>query len=197
MTANRISAKSHTFFSKNLGNRKIKDCYRDMICVGLGIYSQSKAWPKTLTDRIGCVQTPSNSELSSMTESQDFPESSAREGSMEDFYRLQRRLLRTTVVFSAIIFVSTWFTYSLHIALNYLIGACTGVVYLRMLSKNVEKIGRGSGGVSSGRLALVALLILVASQWDQLEIMPVFLGFLTYKAALIGYTIWTAIPHEN
>jgi len=116
---------------------------------------------------------------------------------MEDFYRLQRRLLKTTLVFSAIIFVSTWLAYSLHIALNYLIGACTGVVYLRMLSKNVEKIGQNSGGVSSGRLALVAALILVSSQWNQLEIMPVFLGFLTYKAALIGYTIWTAVPQGD
>ena len=113
---------------------------------------------------------------------------------MEDFYKLQRQLLGTTLVFSAIVFVSTCFAYSLHIALNYLIGACTGVVYLRMLSKNVERIGTNSIRVSSGRLALVATMILVASQWNQLEIMPVFLGFLTYKAALIGYTVWTAVP---
>ena len=143
------------------------------------------------------MQTPSNTELSSMAESQDSAEISPSEGSMEEFYRLQRRLLRTTAVFIGIIFLSTWLVYSLHIALNYLIGACTGVVYLRMLSKNVEKIGSGFGGVSSGRLALVAILILVASQWNQLEILPVFLGFLTYKAALIGYTLWTAIPQGD
>jgi len=84
-----------------------------------------------------------------------------------------------------------------HIALNYLIGACTGGVYLRMLSKNVEKIGKSSAKISSGRLALVASMILIASQWNQLEVVPVFLGFLTYKAALIGYTIWTAVPRGN
>lgn len=116
---------------------------------------------------------------------------------MADFYKLQSQLLRTTLVFSAIIFVGTWLAYSLHIALNYLIGACTGVVYLRMLSKNVERIGKNAARVSSGRLALVAAMILVASQWNQLEIVPVFLGFLTYKAALIGYTIWTAVPRGN
>jgi ATP synthase protein I len=129
-----------------------------------------------------------------MAKSQESLKASPNEGPMEDFYRLQRQLLRITVIFSAIVFVSTCFVYSLHIALNYLIGACTGVVYLRMLSKNVERIGNSSRSVSSGRLALVAGLILVAGQWDQLEIMPVFLGFLTYKAALIGYTIWTAVP---
>jgi ATP synthase protein I len=65
-----------------------------------------------------------------------------------------------------------------------------------MLSRNVERIGRSAGGVSSGRLALIAAMILVASQWSQLEIMPVFLGFLTYKAALIGYTLWTTFVQE-
>ena len=115
---------------------------------------------------------------------------------MSDYYRLQKQLLITTVVFTAVVFVSVWIGYSLHIALNYLIGACTGVLYLRMLSRNVERLGHSSRGVSGGRLALVAGLILVASQWNQLEIMPVFLGFLTYKAALIGYTLWTAIPSE-
>lgn len=116
--------------------------------------------------------------------------------SMEDYYCLQRNLLRTTLVFSALIFVSVWLAYSLHVAVNYLIGACTGVLYLRMLSKNVERIGRQSTSISSGRLALVAVLILVASQWNQLEIVPAFLGFLTYKGALIGYTIWSAIPQD-
>lgn len=139
------------------------------------------------------METPSSSELSNLTETETLS-SSSPEGSMESFYLLQKRLLITTIVFSAIVFVSTIFAYSLHVALNYLLGACVGVVYLRMLSKNVEKIGQATKGISSGRLALVAAMILVASQWNQLEIMPVFLGFLTYKAALIGYTIWTAIP---
>ncbi len=140
------------------------------------------------------MQTPLSPEPPSAKDDQDFLIDSSKQDSMEDFYKLQRQLLGTTLVFSAIVFVSTCFAYSLHIALNYLIGACTGVVYLRMLSKNVERIGTNSIRVSSGRLALVATMILVASQWNQLEIMPVFLGFLTYKAALIGYTVWTAVP---
>jgi ATP synthase protein I len=142
------------------------------------------------------VDTPSSSELSNSTANPEPTSSASQAAPMSDYYRLQKQLLLTTLVFSAIVFVGVWLAYSLHIALNYLIGACTGVVYLRMLSKNVEQLGRTSGGISGGRLALVAVLILVASQWNQLEIMPVFLGFLTYKAALIGYTLWTSIPRS-
>ncbi|MGD1859829.1 MAG: ATP synthase subunit I [Leptolyngbyaceae cyanobacterium] len=143
------------------------------------------------------MQTSSSAESRIVAGEQSVSNEPSAKDSMEDFYRLQRQLLRITAIFSAIIFAGTWWAYSLHIALNYLIGACTGVVYLRMLSKNVERIGRGAIRVSSGRLALVAVMILTASQWNQLEIVPVFLGFLTYKAALIGYTIWTAVPQGD
>jgi ATP synthase protein I len=112
---------------------------------------------------------------------------------MEEYYQLQQKLLLTTLAFTGVIFLSVWVAYSLPIALNYLIGACGGVVYLRMLAKSVAKIGRGSARLGSGRLALVVGLVLVSTQWQQLEVIPVFLGFLTYKGALIAYTLWTAV----
>ncbi|PSR19532.1 hypothetical protein C8255_01830 [filamentous cyanobacterium CCP3] len=112
---------------------------------------------------------------------------------MAEYYQLQQNLLLTTLSFSGVIFVSVWLAYSLPIALNYLIGACGGVVYLRMLAKSVANIGRGGAKLGSGRLALVVGLVLVATQWQQLQVVPVFLGFLTYKGALIAYTLWTAV----
>ena len=75
---------------------------------------------------------------------------------------------------------------------GYLIGACTGVVYLRMLAKDVERLGRSKKQLSQTRLALLIGLIVLSSQWNQLQIMPIFLGFLTYKAALIIYVIRTS-----
>lgn len=122
---------------------------------------------------------------------QDLPPASA--DAMAEYYQLQQNLLLTTLSFSGVIFVSVWLAYSLPIALNYLIGACGGVVYLRMLAKSVASIGRGSAKLGSGRLALVVGLVLVATQWQQLQVVPVFLGFLTYKGALIAYTLWTAV----
>jgi ATP synthase protein I len=51
--------------------------------------------------------------------------------------------------------------------------------------------------LSSNRLALVAALLIVASQWQKLQILPVFLGFLTYKAAIIAYVIQTTLAPEQ
>ncbi len=120
------------------------------------------------------------------------------ETSMQDYYRLQQNLLALTLAFSAVIFPTVWWAYSLNIALNYLVGAFTGVLYLRMLARSVGRIGReassaNSGGFNSGRLAILIGVLVVATQWQQLSVLPVFLGFLTYKAALIAFVLWTAV----
>lgn len=112
---------------------------------------------------------------------------------MQEFYQLSQELLLWTLALTGIIFISVWIFYSLKIALNYLIGACTGVVYLRMLAKDVERLGREKERLSQTRLALLIGLILLASQWNQLQILPIFLGFLTYKAALIIYVLRTTL----
>jgi len=116
---------------------------------------------------------------------------------MGEYYKLQITLVITTLILTGVIFISVWVSYSLQIALNYLLGACVGLVYLRMLAKDVEKLGGEKRRLGSTRLALVAALLIVASQWGQLKIMPVFLGFLTYKAAIIVYVIQTTLAPEQ
>ncbi len=113
--------------------------------------------------------------------------------SMAEFYQLRQELLTSTLILTVVIFGSVWFFYSLNIALNYLLGACTGVVYLRMLARNVEQLGREKSKIGSSQLALFAGLIIVAAQWNQLQIVPIFLGFLTYKAAIIIYMLRTLL----
>jgi ATP synthase protein I len=108
---------------------------------------------------------------------------------MQEYYRLQQELLAITLIATALIFGAVWFFYSLNIASNYLIGACTGVVYLRMLAKNVEQLGSSKKRLGNTRLALFIGLIVIATQLNQLQIVPIFLGFLTYKAALFVYVL--------
>ncbi|NES73137.1 MAG: ATP synthase subunit I [Okeania sp. SIO2D1] len=112
---------------------------------------------------------------------------------MQEYYKLQQELYVITLTITGIIFISVWVFYSLNIALNYLIGATTSVVYLRMLAKEVESIGRDKRSVGKTRLAIFVGLIILATQLNQLKILPIFLGFLTYKAALIIHVLRTTL----
>lgn len=111
--------------------------------------------------------------------------------SMEEYYQLKKTLLLVTLALTGIIFSSVWWKISINTALNYLLGAGTGLFYLRLLAKDVERIGVEGQRTSPNRLALFAGLIIVATQWSQLQVLPIFLGFITYKGSLIVYTLLT------
>ena len=119
------------------------------------------------------------------------------EASMQEYYKLQQNLLILTVAFGAVIFPFVVWGYSLNTALNYLIGASTGVIYLKMLARSVGKIGRDSPKSNSGRLAILIGVLVAATQWQELSVLPIFLGFLTYKAALIAFVLWTTLMPQN
>lgn len=133
---------------------------------------------------------PSNQSLNSVLTDQPGTE---QNNSMGDYYQLQKTLLLATFICTGIIFIPVWVTYSLNIALNYLLGACVGIVYLKMLAREVEFLGTSQQRVGTKGLALCATLIIIASQWQQLHILPVFLGFLTYKVAILAYTLKTVL----
>ncbi|TAG87928.1 MAG: ATP synthase subunit I [Oscillatoriales cyanobacterium] len=122
--------------------------------------------------------------------------SSETDNSMQDFYHLQQELLVYTLAFTAIITIAVWIFYSLNIALNYLLGASTGVVYLKMLARDVERIGSQNQKISKTRLALLIGLMIVATRLDQLQILPIFLGFLTYKLSLMIYVLRSALAPD-
>lgn len=116
--------------------------------------------------------------------------------SMREYQQLKRELYVITLVITTTIFIVVAFVWDLRIAGNYLLGAVAGVVYLRLLAKDVDRIGTESSKLSLTRPALFTGLMLVAAKWHQLEILPVFLGFLTYKAALLVYIIRTILVSD-
>ncbi len=116
--------------------------------------------------------------------------------SMQEYHQLFQKLVYVTLTLTAIIFICVWIYYSLNTALNYLLGACTGVVYLRMLAKDVERLGNEKTSLSKSRFALFIGLMIVAARWDQLQVLPIFLGFLTYKATLFVYTVQSAFNSD-
>ncbi len=131
-------------------------------------------------------------------EEQPEAEKSAQEpidSGMNEYQQLKRELLIVIVALSLALFALVWLKFGLNIALNYLLGAVTGLVYLRMLAREVENVGGAKTKLNSNRLGLVAGVIILAAKVPELKILPVFLGFLTYKVALLIYAVrWASAP---
>ncbi|MBW4580612.1 MAG: ATP synthase subunit I [Tildeniella nuda ZEHNDER 1965/U140] len=142
------------------------------------------------------MQTPEGVSSQPSDRQADNP-SAEPNASMQEYYQLQQELLVTTLVLAGIIFITVCFFYPTNIALNYLLGACTGVVYLKVLARNVAQLGNGKSQVGKSQVAIFVGLIIVATQWDQLQVLPIFLGFLTYKAALLVYTFRLLLPSDS
>jgi ATP synthase protein I len=117
--------------------------------------------------------------------------------SMEDFYGLTRELLLMTAIASGILFLLVWWKWGINTAASYLVGAAGSLLYVRLLAREVASIGTGNTKIGGTRLALFVALMLVALKWDVLQFLPVFLGFLTYKAALLIYSLRTVIGNSG
>lgn len=113
--------------------------------------------------------------------------------SMQEFYQLRQELLITSLILIGIVFPTVWYFYSLNTAINYIIGAATGMLYLRLLANNVEQLGRGKNKLGKNQLLVLVVVLFAATRVESLHILPVFLGFLTYKAAILVYTLRTVI----
>jgi len=104
---------------------------------------------------------------------------------MEEYNHLKFKLLVLTIASGVVIGFAVWFWYGWKIALSYAVGSLVGTIYFRMLTKSVDRLGGESNGLGLSRLGLFVILIAIAAKSDQLEILPAFLGFMTYKLAVL------------
>jgi len=105
--------------------------------------------------------------------------------SLDDFDRLQRRLILATVLVAASAVPITALIFDLHTAISVLIGGLGGALYMRLLARSVGKLAQGSKKVGKLQLLVPVVLVMAAIRLPELEILPIFLGFLLYKPVVI------------
>ncbi len=105
--------------------------------------------------------------------------------SMEDYQRLQRRLLLATLALSALVSLLTWFRFGTAAACSLIFGASCGLLYLRLLARSVARLGSHSRSVGRFQILVPALLVIVCARVPALQLLPALAGFVLYKPALL------------
>ena len=104
---------------------------------------------------------------------------------LEDFYRLQRRLLLATGLVALVTVPIVAVAFNASVAGSVFVGACAGLLYVRLLARSVANLSEQSRGLGRFQLVVPTLLVVGAAKLPQLDLLPAFLGFLLYKPALI------------
>lgn len=105
--------------------------------------------------------------------------------SSEEYLLLQLRIFRATLIVSAIAVSITAILYGFTTSLSLLIGALSGVLYLRLLARSVWRIGKSSQALGKVQLLVPVLLVMVVTKLPHFDLFPAVIGFLLYKPSLI------------
>ncbi|XP_052179034.1 protein CONSERVED ONLY IN THE GREEN LINEAGE 160, chloroplastic [Diospyros lotus] len=118
--------------------------------------------------------------------------------SKEQYLELKTKLQILTLGVGGIGLLSAYVSYSPEIAASYGAGLLGSLVYMRMLGSSVDSLADGSKGLVKGaiaqpRLLVPVVLVMIYSRWNgilvpdygfmQLELIPMLVGFFTYKIA--------------
>ncbi len=104
---------------------------------------------------------------------------------MADYARLKRRLIQATLIASAAAVPIAALAFDLSTAGSLLVGALAGLLYLRLLSRSVDKLGNGARSVGKVQLLVPVVLVISSTRIPQLDLLPALIGFLLYKPALL------------
>jgi len=102
-----------------------------------------------------------------------------------EYVQLQLRIFKMAIVFTVFSVLICAIFIDIHFSISLLIGALSGILYLRLLARGIGKLGKTSMSVSKVQLLVPVLLFFLASRFPELELLPALLGFLIYKLSLI------------
>ena len=103
----------------------------------------------------------------------------------DEYVELQVRIYKLTLLLTLIAVAIAGFFFGTQAFLSLLIGALSGVFYLRLLARGIGKLGTTTKMVGKIQLLVPVLLVVAVSKTPQLDLLPALLGFLLYKPALI------------
>jgi len=105
---------------------------------------------------------------------------------MDDEYgSLQLRIFKTTLLLTVIAVISAFIFFDLQASISLLVGAFSGILYLRLLARGIGKLGKTSMSISKIQLLVPVLLVILVSKIHFLELWPALVGFILYKFSLI------------
>ena len=106
-------------------------------------------------------------------------------GPMAEFFRLRQRVLRLTLSVTIGAGLLAGLVWDLRTCFSLLAGAAAGILYLLLLSRSVERLGKRSNKLGKAHLAAPVLLFILALRLQGLNFLPAFFGFLLYKPAIL------------
>ncbi|KAK7264396.1 hypothetical protein RJT34_32005 [Clitoria ternatea] len=127
----------------------------------------------------------------------------------EQYAKLKRKLQFLTLGIGGIGLVSAYVSYSPEIAASFGAGFLGSLVYIRMLGSSVDALktdgakGLVKGAIGQPRLLVPVVLVMIYNRWNailvpefgsmHLELIPMLVGFFTYKIATFAQAIEEAI----
>ncbi|WP_254979268.1 ATP synthase subunit I [Cyanobium sp. ATX 6A2] len=104
---------------------------------------------------------------------------------LDDYARLQRRLLLATLLVTLVASVICWLLFGPLAARSLFLGGSCGLLYLRLLARSVGRIGPESRSLGRFQILVPALLVVAAAKLPGIAILPALAGFVLYKPALL------------
>nr|XP_028964315.1 protein CONSERVED ONLY IN THE GREEN LINEAGE 160, chloroplastic-like isoform X1 [Malus domestica]XP_028964316.1 protein CONSERVED ONLY IN THE GREEN LINEAGE 160, chloroplastic-like isoform X1 [Malus domestica] len=127
----------------------------------------------------------------------------------KQYFKLKKRLQFLTLGIGGVGLVSAYVSYSPEITASYSVGLLGSIVYMRMLGSSVDSMADGARGLLKGaigqpRLLVPVVLVMIFNRWNgivvpqygfmHLELIPMLVGFFTYKVATFIQAIEEALP---